>query len=318
MSEPFIRPDVATFLDAAAQAGAPPLNELPVPVAREAFRSMTAGLDMPPLPLARVSDLMCPSPAGGIPVRLYDSKATRTTGPLILFFHGGGFVFGDLDSHDSFCRFLSNRSELPVLAVDYRLAPEHPFPAFAEDAELVARWAATQPEALGLSFNGLITCGDSAGGHLAILVAQRLGTTAAELPVLAQWAFYPFLGAGNDWPSMRAFGEGYLLTQNTMDWFDALCGKPEGDARYCLLQGPVPRTPLAIQTSGLDPLRDSGLTYYEKAKAAGAPVAWIEAEGMIHGYVNMRKALPSAEQDIERLIRAGLNLAAAAQSVTAE
>lgn len=316
MSEPFVRPDVAAFLTAAAQAGAPPINELPAPVARELFRGMAQGLDTAPQPLARVSDLLCPSSHGDIPLRLYDSKASRTAGPLILFFHGGGFVFGDLETHDSFCRFLAERSDMPVLAVDYRLAPEHPFPAFADDAEAVARWAATQPDALGLSITGLVTCGDSAGGHLAILVAQRLGVAPADLPVLGQWVFYPYVGAGNDWPSIREFSEGYMLTRTTMNWFDELCGKPGGDPRYSLLSGPVPQTPLAIQTAALDPLRDSGRAYCEKAKAAGAQVVWLEAEGMIHGYVNMRRALPSAEHDVESLISAGLNILSAVQDTT--
>lgn len=308
MDEPFVRPDVAAFLAASAQAGVPPIDTLSAPAAREAFRGMAPMVDCDPLPLALVRDLVCPAPQGDIPLRLYDSQTARAAGPLILFFHGGGFVFGDLESHDSFCRLLAVRSGLPVLAVDYRLAPEHPFPAFADDAETVARWVAGQPAALECALTGLVTCGDSAGGHLAILVAQRLGLAPAERPVLAQWVFYPFLGAGNDWASVRAFGEGYMVTRATMDWFDGHCGKPEGDPRYALLRGPIPQTPLAMQTAGLDPLRDSGRAYCNRATADGVPVIWLEAEGMIHGYVTMRKALPSAEQDIERLVRAGLSL----------
>nr|WP_253950874.1 alpha/beta hydrolase [Novosphingobium sp. SG751A] len=259
-------------------------------------------MDLPPIPLAVVRDLAC----GEIPLRLYDSLNVRQAGPLILFFHGGGFVFGDLDSHDSFCRFLAQRSGLPVLAVDYRLAPEHPFPAFVEDAEAVARWVAMQPEALGLALSGLITCGDSAGGHLAILVGQRLSARPADLPVLAQWAIYPFLGAGSDWPSMREFGEGYMLSQSAMDWFDGLCGKPEGDPSYNLLLGPIPQVPLVIQIASLDPLRDAACHYADMARNAGAKVIEIGAEGMIHGYVNMRLVLDSAQQDIENFLAAGL------------
>jgi len=167
MTKPYVRPDVAAFLDAGRESGAPPINELPVPEARAAIRTMGQALDLPPEPLAVVRDLAC----GSIPLRLYDARETRDPRPLILFFHGGGFVFGDLDSHDSFCRFVAQRCDLPVLAVDYRLAPEHPFPAFAQDAEEVARWAAAGPQALGFAPTGLVTCGDSAGGHMAILVA---------------------------------------------------------------------------------------------------------------------------------------------------
>jgi acetyl esterase len=308
MADIDIRPDVAAFLAASVQSGAPPINELPVAVAREAIRGMGKALDLPAVPLAVVRDLSCPAPHGEIPLRLYDSQSRRAAGPLILFFHGGGFVFGDLESHDSFCRFLAERCDLPVLAVDYRLAPEHPFPAFAQDAQTVARWVATQPEALGFALTGLVTCGDSAGGHLAILVAQTLGAQPADLPVVAQWAVYPFLGAGKDWPSVREFGEGYMLTESAMDWFDGFCGKPAGDPRYNLLLGPIPQVPLIIQMAGLDPLRDAGRHYAEMARNAGAKVIELEAEGMIHGYVNMRSALASAQQDIEKLLAAGLAL----------
>ncbi|WDF75115.1 alpha/beta hydrolase [Novosphingobium sp. KACC 22771] len=304
MTEPYVRSDVAAFLAAGQASGAPAINELPVAEARAAIRAMGRVMDLPPEPLAVVRDLAC----GAIPLRFYDARAVRDPGPLILFFHGGGFVFGDLDSHDSFCRFIAQRCDLPVLAVDYRLAPEHPFPAFAQDAEEVARWAAAGPQPLGHAPTGLITCGDSAGGHMAVLVAQRLGAIPAERPVLAQWAFYPFLGAGDDWPSFHAFGEGYMLTRAAMDWFDALCGKPEGDERYNLLLGPVPSTPLLIQTAALDPLSDPARFYADKGRAAGAKVVQIEAEGMIHGYVNMRAALPSAQQDVENLLAAGLAL----------
>lgn len=303
-----VRPDVAAFLAASAQSGVPPINELPVEAARAAIRSMAQTLDLPPVPLAVVRDLACPAPHGEISLRLYDSQNERPAGPLILFFHGGGFVFGDLESHDSFCRHLAQRSAMPVLAVDYRLAPEHPFPAFAEDAETVARWVATQPEALGYAPTGLITCGDSAGGHLAILVAQRLGAEPADLPVMAQWVFYPFLGAGTDWPSVREFGEGFMLTQDAMDWFDGLYGKPAGDPRYNLLLGPIPPTPLVVQIASLDPLRDSARFYAEMARSAGVEVVQFDADGMIHGYINMRAAFDSAQQDIEKLLASGLAL----------
>jgi acetyl esterase len=301
---PFIRPDVAAFL----AADVPPVNILPVPVARAVIRDMGQSGDLPPEPLALVRDLVCPGPGGAIPLRLYDSRAQRATGPLILFFHGGGFVFGDLTSHDAFCRSVASRCDLPVLAVDYRLAPEHPFPAFVDDAEAVARWVATGPAALERHLSGIVTCGDSAGGHLAILVAQRLGAEPAALPVLAQWAFYPFVGGGHDWPSVRALGEGYMVTRAVMDWFDDLCGRPDGDPRYALLRGPVPTTPLLVQTASLDPLRDQGIAYADRARAAGAPVVHIEAEGMIHGFVNLRRLLPSAAQDVEAGLKAGLDL----------
>jgi acetyl esterase len=216
-------------------------------------------------------------------------------------------VFGDLDSHDSFCRFVARRCDLPVLAVDYRLAPEHPFPAFADDAETVARWAATQPAALGRALTGLVTCGDSAGGHMSILVAQRLGAMPADLPVLAQWAIYPFVGAGRDWPSVRELGDGYMLTQSAMDWFDALCAAPSLDERYNLLRGPIPQPRWRSRCRALTLARFRA-PLCRPGAGSGAKVVQLEAEGMIHGFVNMRGALPSAQQDVEAILAAGLAL----------
>ena len=308
MPSPYIRPDVAAFLDASAAAGTPPLNALPVAVVREIIRESGRTADIDPVQLTVVRDLSCPGPDGPIGLRLYDRRALRDQGPLILYFHGGGFVFGDLESHDSFCRTLADLSDLPVLAVDYRLAPEHPFPAFVDDAEAVARWVAGQPAELGLAITGIVTCGDSAGGHLAIMVAQRWGQVPGKVPVLAQWALYPFLGGGYDWDSMRAFGDGYMLSRAVMHWFDDFCGNPYGEPRYTLALAPIPQIPLLMLTASLDPLRDQGFAYAEKAKAAGARVVHMEAEGIIHGFVNMRMALPSAVKDVEDFLRAGLAL----------
>lgn len=309
MQSVFVRPDVAAFLSMSEASGMPPLHQLSAQDARAAIRAMGPFTELPPVDLAVVKNLACPGPGGEIPLRFYDRRLNRSGAvAVILFFHGGGFVFGDLDSHDSFCRTLADRTDMPVLAVDYRLAPEHPFPAFADDAECVARWLAESPAELSLTITGIVTCGDSAGGHLAILVAQQLGASPAKLPVLAQWAFYPFLGGGSDWDSVRLFGEGYMITRETMDWFDGLCGNPFGDPRYSLMLGRFPKTPLLIQTASLDPLRDQGVAYADLARAAGARVTHIEAQGMIHGFVNMRAALPSANDDVEAAVIAGLAL----------
>ncbi|WP_017672428.1 alpha/beta hydrolase [Blastomonas sp. AAP53] len=309
MTQPFVRPDVEAFLQAQAVSGTPSLHELPVAIAREAFGAISAMTDAPAIDIAAVRDLWCDGPGGPIPLRLYDCQRDRSrAGPLIVFFHGGGFVLGGLESHDSFCRFLADCTDLPVLAVDYRLAPEHPFPGFVDDAECVARWVAGQPAALGLEITGLVTCGDSAGGHLAICVAQQLAARPAGLPLLAQWVFYPFVGGGNDWDSVRNFSEGYVVTRPMMDWFDGHCGTPYDDPRYALLLGPVPAVPLMIQTTSLDPLQDQGIAYARLAEAHGARVVHLEAAGMVHGFVTMRGALPSTFGDLEDAIAAGLSL----------
>jgi acetyl esterase len=308
MTDPYVRPDVRAFLDAAVASGAPPLNELPVELARAGIRAMGTEADAAPEPVALVRDLTCPGPGGAIPLRFYDTRTEREAGPVVLYFHGGGFVFGDLDSHDSFCRHLAVALDLPVIAVDYRLAPEHPFPAFVEDAEAVARWLAASPAELGRTITGIATCGDSAGGHMAIVVAQQLGEEPAAVPIIAQLAIYPYVGGGHDWESSRRFGDGYMLTRAAMDWFDGLCGNPGDDPRYCLLRRTPPTIPLLVHTAGLDPIRDQGVAYAEAARAAGARVIHIEAEGMIHGFVNLRRALPSAQGDVTAFIAAAREL----------
>jgi acetyl esterase len=298
---PFIRLDVAEVIAREAASGNTPLTDLPVAVARQTLRDWGYEGDLAPVPLAVVRDLACPGPAGDIPMRFYDQRAERQASPVILYFHGGGFTYGDLASHDALCRSIADQTDLPVLAVDYRLAPEHPFPAFADDAEASARWLADQA-----GVTGIITAGDSAGGHLAILVAQRLGVEPAAQPVLAQWALYPYVGGGYDWDSMRRYGVGYGLTRAAMQTFDAYCGDPHGDQRYSLALGPIPLTPLLVQTASLDPLHDQGVDYARRVREAGARVVHLEAEGMIHGYATLRRVMPSAACDVKAFLRAGL------------
>lgn len=301
--KPYVRPDVTDYLNAMRESDAPPLNALDV----EQARAMMGGLrdigDADPTPLAKVRDLSVDGPGGTIATRLFDRRPGREHGPLILFFHGGGFVVGDLDSHEPFCTYLADQMDLPVLAVDYRLAPEHPFPAAPDDAEAVARWAAQSPSVLGFTVSGLITCGDSAGGNLALVVGQALDARPADAPLLAQWALYPCVGGGWAWPSMRDFADGFMLTEAAMRWFTQHYNAPEDDPRHACLLGDIPATtPVLIHTASLDPLRDEGRAYAAKALSAGAPVWHIEAEGMIHGFACMRRSNPSSQSDIDTFI----------------
>lgn len=302
-----IRPDVAAFLRAMHESGAPPLNALPVAEARAMLFAMRRMGDADPTPLATVRNIEVQGVGGAIPVRLYDRRAQREAGPLILFMHGGGFVVGDLDTHEPFCTYLADQTDIPVLAVDYRLAPEHPFPAAPEDAEAVARWASESPAALGFSVSGLITCGDSAGGNLAIITGQALAARPAAVPLLAQWVLNPYIGSSRDWPSVRSFAEGYMLTEAAMRWFDAHYAAPADDPRHDCVRGDIPMVPLLVHTAGLDPLRDQGRAYAARARAAGAPVQHIEAEGMIHNFACMRSAIPSCQADIDAFIAAAIS-----------
>lgn len=302
---PTPRADVAVFLAEMAATGTPMLHELPVEDARAMMRAMCALGDAAPCRLARVEDILAPGPAGPISGRLYDKRANRDSSALILFYHGGGFALGDLETHEPFCTYLADRLDMPVLAVDYRLAPEHPFPAAPDDCEAMARWAAQSPLALGFAVTALVTCGDSAGGNLALVVGQALNAQAAQVPLVAIWALYPVVGDIWRWPSMDDLAEGFLLTKATMQWIDTLYAAPGDDPRYAGVRSTMAvDTALVIQTAELDPLRDSGRAFAQQAKQAGGSVWQLEAAGMIHGFINLRRALPSAQSDIEAFLNA--------------
>ncbi len=305
MSEPYVRPDVRLFLDY--------LNSLPGPKSHEAgpveARNMMIAsrhvADAPTGALAVIRDLACPGPNGEIGLRLYDARASRDAGPLLLFLHGGGFVLGDLDTHEPFCAEMARALDMPVLAVDYRLAPEHPWPAGVEDAIAAARWAAESPEALGRAVTGLVTCGDSAGGNFAIVVSLALRDEPARVPVLAQWPIYPAADPGRGYPSYQDFCEGHLLTRDGMNWFEACYRADAADWRYSpLVKSQAGMPPTLVVTASLDPIRDQGRAYAAACVQAGVPTIFREAEGNIHGFINLRKAIPSSAGDIEGCVAA--------------
>ena len=302
---PYVRPDVAAFLAFMNSAGAPPMSALTPELARQTYLAMGSVGEADPLPLAVVRDLSVPGPAGPIAVRLYDQRETRDAGPAVVFFHGGGFVIGDLDTHHAFCTEIAAGLDLPVIAVDYRLAPEHPFPAAPDDCEAAARWVATSPAELGRTVTGLIFTGDSAGGNLAIVTTQALVARPAAVPVIAQAPLYPLSDDKPDHASFAQFADGYLLTADTMAWFaDGYCATPGDPRAYPLYNDHAQTPPTVLVTAGLDPIRDSGRVYGAELIRAGVPVTFIEVPGIIHGFVQLRKAIPSAQGDIKRIFAA--------------
>jgi acetyl esterase len=305
MSDPYVRPDVRQFLDYLNALPGPKTHELEPAEARAAMRAMRHVADTPMGELALVRDLSCPGPGGEIKLRLFDARETRDAGPLFLFLHGGGFVFGDLDSHESFCAEMARQLDLPVLAVDYRLAPENPWPAAPEDAIAAAYWAAGSPEALGREVTGLVTCGDSAGGNLAIIATLALRDSPARVPVLAQWPIYPAANPGEGFPSYEDFGEGYLLTKPGMDWFEACYAADHKDWRYNpLVKSQAGMPPTLVLTASLDPIRDQGRAYAAACIEAGVPTIFREAKGNIHGFISLRKAIPSSVEDVNGCVEA--------------
>ncbi len=305
MSDFYVRPDVRAFLDGYNALPGPRAHEVGPNEARAMILASRRVADAETGELAVIRDLSVRGPGGEIALRLYDARDGRDPGPLLLFFHGGGFVFGDLDTHEPFCAEIARQLDLPVLAVDYRLAPEHPFPAGAEDCIAVARWAAGSPADLGLEVTGLVTAGDSAGGNLAIVAGLSLRDEPAAVPVIAQWPIYPAADPATGYPSYADFGEGYFLSREGMKWFDGCYRPDKADWRYApLLKSQAGMPPTLVQTAGLDPIRDQGRAYAAACAEAGVPVVFLEASGNIHGFINLRRAIPSSQDDIDAGVKA--------------
>lgn len=294
-----IRPDVAAFLTFLNGLPGPKMHEVTPEAARQMMLAMGPIAERDAGELAVVRDISIPSTEGEIPARVYDSREQRETGPVMVFFHGGGFVIGDLEVYGPYCAEAARQLDLPVISIDYRLAPEHPFPAASTDCEAAARWIATSPSELGYDVTGLILSGDSAGGNLTVVTAMALRDEPAQVPVIMQFPIYPAVSARDDWPSMADFAEGYLLTMEGMSWFMDHFKPDASDYRGNPLefdQSSMP--PTLLVTAGLDPLRDQGAAYGEKLKQAGVPLVYHNSEGTIHGYINLRKAIPSAQEDV--------------------
>ncbi|OYW47523.1 MAG: lipase [Novosphingobium sp. 12-63-9] len=301
-ADPYVRPDVRAFLDYVASSKAPPLHTLPMEFARSSFVAVQGLTDLPARELAEIRDISGPD---GIPLRLYDARPAREPGPAVVFFHGGGFMIGNLESHHALCTEMAAELDLPVIAVDYRLAPEHPFPAAPDDGEAAARWIAQNPSELGRTITGLIPMGDSAGGNLAIVVTQALMDAPAAVPVLMQVLIYPLSDDRSDHPSQTDFASGFFLDAATIKWFANGYRAIRGHKRAFPIHSDHAGTPpTVLVTAGLDPIRDSGRAYGAELVRAGTEVVFLEMKGTIHGFVQFRKAIPSAQADLHSIIAA--------------
>ena len=248
-----------------------------------------------------VRELEIAGAAGPLRARHYLPPQTDQPEPLLVFFHGGGFLLGDLDTHDWPCRALCNDARVHVLSVEYRLAPEHPYPAAVDDALAAFRFAQAQAAQLGADPTRIAVGGDSAGGNLAAVVAQQ---TRADRPPCLQLLMYPVTDLDRQRPSRRLFGDGFFLSSKDMDWFDDQYG---GQRRDDPSRAPLAAAdfaglcPALVVTCGFDPLRDEGELYAQALERAGNRVqAWREP-GMLHGFLNMAAMSGSAQVALDRL-----------------
>nr|AIT69728.1 lipase/esterase AS-Trib20-ORF1 [uncultured bacterium] len=293
-----LAPEAQALLDQMAALNAPPLHTLEPAAARAMFDA--APLPEVRSPVARTEDRSIPGPLGEIPVRIYQSPGDRGT---LVFYHGGGFMLGGIESHDEVCHTLSTGAGCSIVAVDYRMAPEHPYPAAPEDAYAALVWVAENGDSLGLDTSRLAVGGDSAGGNLSAVVSVMARDRGG--PELAlQFLIYPAVDMSQDYPSFRENASGYMLDVDSVNYF--LRHYAPDEARHQepylapIFAGSHVGLPTAlIQTAEFDPLRDQGKAYAEKLSAAGVAVTYTCYEGMLHGFYNFGFAWPSRADAVE-------------------
>ncbi len=284
------------LMAAAAAAGRPKLSDLPAAVGRAAIDRMSCDGEADAPDVARVSDGTLPGPGGAIAFRRYwPLGATEAVLPTLVYYHGGGFVIGNLDTHDSTCRRITNKSRCQVIAIDYRLAPEHPFPAPVDDALAAFRHVRDNAAAFDTTSTTIAVGGDSAGGNLAAVVCQQTKRAGETMPAF-QMLIYPATDSVTETKSRVDNGEGYFLTRELMAWFFGHyvpAGTDQRDARVSpLFFGDLAGLPPAyLLTAGYDPLADEGRAYVDALRAAGVRVTHSHFPGTIHGFFSLTRFL---------------------------
>ena len=276
-------------LESMRQLGSPPMHELSAAQARKSYQAMRVASTVE---LHEVRDIE----AGGVKCRLYRSSAA-TASPLLIYYHGGGWVIGDLDTHDDICRKLARDAHCSVIAVDYRLAPEHPAPAALDDCIVATQWIFANAKSLGIDATRIAIGGDSAGGNLAALVAMH-----ADAKPVFQLLVYPAVDARMGQPSHKDNAQGYLLTADSMKWF--LNHYLQGDEKKKLDPKVSPllssdemlkkSPPTLVITAEFDPLRDEGEEYAAKLASLGVTTSTVRFHGQIHAFFGMSELLDDA------------------------
>jgi len=296
-------PAAKNLLDVLVAAGRPKVWQVTPAEAREGLRALAEAADAKNVAIGRIENGEMPGPAGPLPYRSYTPlDAASDPLPALVYFHGGGFVIGDLDTHDGLCRLLANASGCRIFSVAYRLAPEHKFPSGVEDAYAAARWVAAHARELGIDENRIAIGGDSAGATLSAVVCQ-LAKARGEPQLALQFLLYPATESGVDTPSRLALAEGYLLEKKSIEWFFEQyveSGTDPIDPRLSpLLAEDLSGLPPAhIHTAEYDPLVDEGKAYADKLASAGVAVEYTCHAGMIHHFFCLAGAIPYARTAI--------------------
>jgi acetyl esterase len=303
-----VTPEVRAVLDALEALGSPPIEEQTPQQVREAYGEFSALASK--AEMASVTDRTFPGPAGEVPVRVYVPTTEPGPRPVLVYFHGGGWVIGDLESHDATVRALAAASGLTVVAVDYRLAPEHPFPAAVDDCLAAVCWVAEPSTAAELDVDParMAVGGDSAGGNLAAVAAQQLRDTGPALRF--QVLVYPATEMHFTHPSIDENADGYFLTKADMMWFRGhyCAGEDWNDARMSPLLATYEAVrgvaPALVITAEFDPLRDEGEAYAAKLQAAGVDAKATRYDSVIHGFFSMGDLVPEGKAAIDEAAEA--------------
>jgi acetyl esterase len=287
---------VLELMEKAAAGGRPKLHTLGADEARAVADKLSAEGEVEPAEVARTEDGTLPGPHGPIGWRRYVPLGVKGDAlPTLIYYHGGGFVIGNLETHDSTCRRIANRSRCQVIAIDYRLAPAFPFPAPVEDALAAFRHIRDRATAFGIDASRIAVGGDSAGGNLAAVVCQQAREAGEAMPAF-QMLIYPATDSTTLTASRRDLADGYFLTKDMMDWFwkhYVPAGADLADLRLSpLLAKDFAHLPPAfVLTAGYDPLRDEGRAYADRLLAAGVKVTYVNYPGTIHGFFSMTRFL---------------------------
>lgn len=302
-----VTPEVQSILDFIAAAQGTPSEELDPEEMRAAYAALGAVESRPEV--AAVTDHLVPGPGGDVPVRVYVPTDASGPRPVLVYFHGGGWVIGSVETHDGTARAIAAGSGVTVVSVDYRLAPEHPFPAAIDDSLAAVRWVVDNAADLGVDPTRLALGGDSAGGNLAAIAAQELNTSGGH-DVRFQLLIYPVTDGTLAHPSIDENAEGYFLTKATMTWFwQQYVG--DGDwtgPRVSPVHAPhdvlAASPPALVITAEYDPLRDEGESYAARLADAGVEVTATRYDGMIHGFFGMRDLVPEGKVAVEQACEA--------------
>ncbi|MDF1721693.1 MAG: alpha/beta hydrolase [Minwuia sp.] len=310
-SRPPLDPQCQAVLDAAAAAGGFAFEKPDHRAIRAGYGATTAAFAPPTPDLARVQDMSVPANGDdpAIPIRIYHPVGVESLAPVVMFFHGGGWVLGDIESHDAICRILAVRSDAIVVSVDYRLAPEHLFPAAPDDCERATRFIAANAADFGIDPNRMALAGDSAGGNLAAVTARRLRDSGDGAGLVLQVLTYPATDFTAEGGSLVENGSGYMLTKATMDQFRSLYLADEAAWRdpdaSPLLADDLAGLPAAlVQVAGYDPLRDEGLAYAMKLREAGVATKVVAYPSMIHGFLRMGRLVNMAQVGLDDMAAA--------------